>query len=120
MSRGRGMRHFCSLWLSVNSFVICLLSRPNAKSAIDIKIGDASERFFLVKFQNAPVQVGLWVSTVQTFETRTLAILKAGGMPTDALIVSVLLKLFWLACQKCADSFIRHFVRGLESIILRR
>ena len=55
MSLGPGMRHFCSVWLSVNSIVICLPSLPNAinmlllpelpKTANDVKIGDGLKKF---------------------------------------------------------------------------
>ena len=54
--------------------------------------------------QTTPVQVELWASNEQTFETKTPAMLKAGGVLTDALNEMVSLRHLWLACRKNVDS----------------
>ena len=53
-------------------------------------------------------------------ETKTLAMLKTGVVPTAAHYLIVWLKQLRLTCRTCADSFIQQLMRGLASTTLLR
>ena len=87
--------------------VICLSFLPNAsdmslspelaKTANVILSADDLIKLLTANSQTTPMQV-------ETYETKTLAMLKAGGVPTDALNDMVSLRQLWLACRTNVDS----------------
>ena len=58
----------------------------------DTKTGDASCKFSSVKNQTSLEQLEIWTSNEQTFETKTLQMLEAEDMLTEALNERVSLK----------------------------
>ena len=58
----------------------------------DVKSGDTPCKFSSVKNQISLVQLELWTSNEQTFETKTLQMMKAEDVLTEALNERVSLK----------------------------
>ena len=77
------------------------------------KTEDTPWKFSSVKNQTSLVQLELWTSSEQTFESKTLPMLKTEEVSTQALNEMMSLKLCWLTWRKWAATFSAHYGSSL-------